>query len=185
MGKHELRGEHGPELELPIVLENLEVSEDGERFIGTVAVSPEEFRRIRGEEPVEGEYPEVGGAGAPFGLAQGGIVAGETGTVRLTGEPGADVISSAKLGGPVGRVGRAAYRNQLMAYQHGLDKTIRTGQPKVEHGEFRCPTCSFSAFLERPDDRGILIYHRGRYFPCRAPEGYVRATTDEGMTLDG
>jgi len=39
--------------------------------------------------------------------------------------------------------------------------------------------------MEREDDLGVLIYHRGRYFPCRAPGGYVRLMNDRGELLDG
>lgn len=163
MGKHELRGEHGPELI---------IAEDGEPYA------------LVGEVTFHREYaplddPEVIGTV----IEPGGIAAGESGTVRLGG--GFPVPELHKDQSVTETKIQRLPRNRAQAdlYRHGLDKDIR--QPKVEPNEFRCPTCSFSAFMEREDDLGVLIYHRGRYFPCRAPEGYVRLRDDKGELLDG
>lgn len=172
MGKHELRGEHGPELI---------IGEDGEPY-----ALVKEGAMGRTYVPLdEDDYPEVGGAGVPFGTVTepGGIAAGESGTVRLGGGfPVPELhqdqsVTETKI--------QRLPRNRAQAdlYRHGLDKAIR--QPKVEPNEFRCPTCSSSAFMEREDDLGVLIYHRGRYFPCRAPEGYVRLRDEKGEPIDG
>lgn len=49
------------------------------------------------------------------------------------------------------------------------------GEPsrqKLPHeGEVICPVCSWSGKELVLDDR-VRIYHPGRLFPCRAPEGY-------------
>jgi hypothetical protein len=42
-----------------------------------------------------------------------------------------------------------------------------------EEARIICPTCSHPGYRQRPDDRGTLIRHPGRAWPCRVSPGVV------------
>lgn len=41
--------------------------------------------------------------------------------------------------------------------------------PEGNHGQVACAVCKHDGWLMDADDRGFLIVHAGRMFPCRAP----------------
>lgn len=33
----------------------------------------------------------------------------------------------------------------------------------------KCPACTYDGFVFQTDERGSLVFHPGRIFPCRVP----------------
>lgn len=61
-----------------------------------------------------------------------------------------------------------------------LSSRLRTavrelGIPRLRDGELICGACEQPGRLASKDDRGYLIEHDGRIFPCRVPPGEVGA----------
>jgi hypothetical protein len=46
---------------------------------------------------------------------------------------------------------------------------MKMGIPRLREGELICGACEQPGRLLRSDDRGHLIAHGGRFFPCRVP----------------